>query len=200
MPPDIIAFVLFALATVFTPGPNNIMVATAAANHGVRATVPQMLGIALGFGAMVLIVGLGVAGPLAAHPALHTALRWVGGAWILWIAWGIVRANPAPMADGRSRARPMRFWSAVLFQWVNPKAWVMAVATTAVYTTPDRGLLMQVMVLAGLFTLLSIPSILAWSLLGAGTSHVLRSPGQLRAFNAVMALLLVLSIAPLLVG
>ena len=198
MPPDLGAFLLFAVATSMTPGPNNIMVATAAANHGVRATVPQMLGVALGFGAMVLIVGVGLAGPLATMPLLHTVLRWVGGAWILWIAWAIVRANPAPMSDSRNRAAPMRFWPAVLFQWVNPKAWVMAVATTTTYTASDRGLLGQVLILAALFTLLSVPSMLSWSLLGAGAGRVLRSPWQLRAFNAVMAMLLVLSVVPLL--
>ena len=200
MPPDLGAFILFALATSLTPGPNNIMVAAAAANHGVRATAPQMLGVAFGFGAMVLVVGLGLAGPLAALPALHAALRWVGGAWILWIAWGIARADPAPMDGGQGAAAPMRFLPMALFQWVNPKAWVMAVATTATYTATDRGLLGQVLVLAGLFTLLSLPSILSWSLLGAGAGRLLGSPRRLRLFNWAMAGLLVLSVLPLLAG
>ncbi len=196
MPPHIAAFALFAFATSVTPGPNNIMVATSAANNGVRATVPHMLGIALGFGVMVVIVGLGLAGPLAAHPGLHTALRWVGGAWILWIAWSIARAGSVTLPDGPSRAAPMGFAAAALFQWVNPKAWIMAVATTTTYTAPENGLVAQILVLGTMFTVLAIPCTLLWSLFGAGAGRVLRSPLQLRTFNAVMAALLVLSVLP----
>ncbi len=196
MPPHIAAFALFAVATSVTPGPNNIMIATSAANNGVRATVPHMLGISLGFGAMVVIVGLGLAGPLAAHPGLHTALRWIGGAWILWIAWSIARAGSVALPDGPSRTAPMGFAAAALFQWVNPKAWIMAVATTTTYTSPERGLAEQILVLGAMFTVLAIPCTLLWSLFGAGAGRVLRSPMQLRTFNAVMAALLVLSVLP----
>ena len=199
MPPNLPAFALFAVATSVTPGPNNIMVASSAASNGVRATVPQMLGISLGFGAMVVIVGLGLAGPLADHPGLHAALRWVGAAWITWIAWQIARAGSVALPDGRGRVTPMGFMAAALFQWVNPKAWIMAVATTATYASPGPGLAGQVLVFAALFAVLCIPCTLLWSLLGAGVGRILRSPVQLRAFNAVMAALLVLSVLPSLV-
>lgn len=198
MPPDLFAFVLFAIATSVTPGPNNIMVAASAANHGVRATIPHMLGVNLGFGFMVVLVGLGLAGPLAGSPALHAALRWIGGAWILWIAWSIARANPAmPAASGTARA-PMGFGAAALFQWVNPKAWVMAIVTSTTYTVPGHNLAAQALLFGALFALVGVPCILSWALLGAGAGRVLRSPAQLRKFNAVMAALLVLSMLPLL--
>ena len=196
MPPNLAAFALFAVATSVTPGPNNIMVASSAANNGVRATVPAMLGISLGFGAMVVVVGLGVAGPLAAHPGLHSALRWVGGAWIFWIAWTIARAGSVALPSGPGRAAPMGFMAAALFQWVNPKAWVLAVATTTTYASPGGGLAGQILIFAALFAVLSIPCTLLWSLLGAGAGRVLRSPVELRAFNVVMAALLVLSVLP----
>lgn len=196
MPPNLAAFALFAVATSVTPGPNNIMVASSAANNGVRATVPHMLGISLGFGAMVVVVGLGVAGPLAAHPGLHAVLRWVGGAWILWIAWTIVRAGSVAFPAGPGRAAPMGFVAAALFQWINPKAWILAVATTTTYTSAGSGLAGQVLAFAALFAVLSVPCTLLWSLLGAGAGRVLRAPVQLRVFNAVMAALLVLSVLP----
>jgi len=196
MPPHLAAFALFAVATSVTPGPNNIMVASSSANNGVRATVPHMLGISLGFGAMVVIVGLGLARPLAASPMLHAVLRWVGGAWIIWIAWNIARAGSVELPDRTGRAAPMGFMAAALFQWVNPKAWILAVATTMTYAAPEAGLAGQILVFAALFSMLSIPCTLLWSLLGAGAGRVLRSPVQLRAFNAVMAALLVLSVLP----
>ncbi len=196
MPPNLAAFALFAVATSVTPGPNNIMVASSAANNGVRATVPHMLGISIGFGAMVVVVGLGVAGPLAAHPGLHAVLRWVGGAWILWIAWTIVRAGSVAFPAGPGHAAPMGFVAAALFQWINPKAWILAVATTTTYTSAGSGLAGQVLAFAALFAVLSVPCTLLWSLLGAGAGRVLRAPVQLRVFNAVMAALLVLSVLP----
>lgn len=199
MPPNLAAFALFAVATSVTPGPNNIMVASSAASNGVRATVPQMLGISLGFGAMVVIVGLGVAGPLVDHPGLHAALRWAGGVWIVWIAWQIARTGAVALPDGQERVTPMGFLGAALFQWINPKAWVLAVATVTTYATPGSGLTGQILAFAALFAILSVPCTLLWSLLGAGAGRVLRSPVQLRAFNAVMAALLVLSVLPSLV-
>ena len=196
--PDLFAFILFAFATSITPGPNNVMVATAAANHGVRATVPHMLGISLGFGFLVALVGLGLAGPLAASPALHAGLRWVGVAWMLWIAWGMVRADPAAPLGGGTVAAPLGVGAAALFQWVNPKAWVLAVVASTAYTAPDRALAGQALSHGALFFLVGWPCFLSWALLGAGAGRVLRSPMQWRVFNATMAGLLVLSILPLL--
>lgn len=197
-PPDLMAFVPFAVAMAITPGPNNIMISTAGANHGVRATMPHLAGVNLGFGAMLLTVGLGLAGPLATWPALHAAMRWVGAAWIVWMAWGMVRSAPG-QASGTA-APPMGFVAAALFQWVNPKAWVIAVATATTYTAPELDLPQQVVVLATVCTVVGAPCTLVWLLLGAQAGRLLRSPGRLRAFNAVMAGLLVLSVVPIVVG
>ena len=196
--PDLFAFILFAFVTSITPGPNNVMVAASAANHGVRATVPHMLGISLGFGFMVALVGLGLAGPLAASPALHAGLRWAGVAWMLWIAWGMVRADPAAPPGGATVAPPLGVGAAALFQWVNPKAWVLAVVASTAYTTPGRALVGQALLHGTLFALVGWPCFLSWALLGAGAGRVLRSPMQWRVFNATMAGLLVLSMLPLL--
>jgi len=185
----------FAIAMSITPGPNVLMVAAAAANHGVRATVPHMAGITLGFAAMLVIVGLGLAGPFAAWPLLHTVLKWGGAAWLLVLAWKIARAG-APGA-GPSRP-PLGFVGAALFQWVNPKAWMIALAAIPAFTTPQGDILGQTLVIAAAFALVCFPCTLAWAWLGAGASRLLRTEGALHAFNVAMALLLVASLVPAL--
>lgn len=185
----------FAIAMSVTPGPNVLMVAAAAANHGIRATVPHMLGITFGFAAMLVIVGLGLAGPFAAWPLLHAALKWGGAAWLLVLAWKIARAG-APGA-GPSRP-PLGFVGAALFQWVNPKAWMIALAAIPTFTTPEGDLLAETLVIAAAFALVCFPCTLVWAGLGAGASRALRTEGALRAFNVAMAALLVASLVPAL--
>lgn len=183
----------FAVATSVTPGPNVLMVAASAANNGVRATVPHMSGIAFGFAAMLVIVGLGLAAPFAAWPALHAALKWGGGAWLLVLAWKIARAG----APGEGPARPpLRFAGAALFQWVNPKAWMIALAAIPAFTTPSGDTLAETLRIAGVFVLVGYPCTLVWAFLGAGAGRVLRTPVTLRTFNIVMAVLMVASIVP----
>ena len=193
---DLLAFLLFSIATSGTPGPNNIMVSAAAANHGFRATIPHILGIAVGLAVMLLVFGSGLAGPLAADPRLHRILRWVGVAWMLWLAAKIAFAE-GPLTGGRGRP-PLSFLGAVLFQWINPKAWLIALATVATYTTAEGSLYRQVALLALLSVLVSIPCVAAWAALGAGASRFLMTPRRLRLFNVAMALLLVASLVPLL--
>jgi threonine/homoserine/homoserine lactone efflux protein len=185
----------FAIAMSVTPGPNVLMVAAAAANHGIRATVPHMLGITIGFAAMLVIVGLGLAGPFAAWPLLHAVLKWGGAAWLLVLAWKIARAG-AP-GEGPSRP-PLGFVGAALFQWVNPKAWMIALAAIPAFTTPEGDLLAETLVIAAAFALVCFPCTLVWAGLGAGASRLLRTDGALTAFNIAMAVLLVASLVPAL--
>lgn len=187
------ALLAFAFATSVTPGPNVIMVAASAANHGVRATVPHMAGITIGFPVMIVLVGFGLAGPFAANPHLHAVLKWVGAAWIAWLAWKIARAG-AP-GEGE-RKPPLGFFGAAAFQWVNPKAWLLALAAIPAFTRPGGDLLVKTLVIAAAFLAVSPPSVAFWAVVGAGTGRILRSPRQLRTFNVAMAVLLVLSLVP----
>ncbi|WP_137128198.1 LysE family translocator [Roseomonas sp. HF4] len=183
----------FAIAASVTPGPNTLMVTAAAANHGVRATLPHMLGITLGFAAMLLIVGLGLAAPFAAWPALHAALKWVGGAWLLVIAWRIARAG----APGEGPARPpLGFLGAALFQWVNPKAWMIALAAIPAFTTPEGDTLAETLLISATFAAVCLPCTALWAGLGAGARRLLGTPSRLRAFNLAMAVLMVASLLP----
>jgi threonine/homoserine/homoserine lactone efflux protein len=194
----LLPFLAFAIVASATPGPNNIMVLANAATHGLRATLPIVLGVALGFGFMVAVVGIGLARPLAAHTTLHAMLRWVGAAWLLLLAWKIASAS-APSVPGQGQGRrgaPLGFWTACAMQWVNPKAWVMALATATTYTVPGHDLTLQVLVLASVFVLVGLPSVGAWALLGSRARRHIASPGRLRIFNLTMGLLLAASVIP----
>jgi threonine/homoserine/homoserine lactone efflux protein len=185
----------FAFASSVTPGPNVIMVAASAANHGIRATLPHMAGISVGFPAMTVLVGLGLAGPFAASPTLHLVLKYVGAAWLLWLAWKIARAG----APGEGEAKPpLGFVGAAAFQWVNPKAWMMALAAIPAFSTPGGALVIETLLIAGAFLLAAPPTLGFWAIVGRGAASLLRTPAKLRAFNVTMALLLVLSLIPML--
>jgi len=193
--PDWLPLLAFALAGSITPGPNVLMIAAASAGHGIRPVLPHMIGVTVGFGAMILLVGLGMAGPLAASPALHATLRWAGAAWLLWLAWKIATAPPPDSPEARP---PLGFIGAALFQWVNPKAWMLTAAAVATYTTAAAPLLPQVVGIGAIFFVVQMPCLLAWAALGAGTARLLRTPAAMRRFNLAMGLLLAASVLPLL--
>lgn len=181
----------FALAMVATPGPNNAMVAASAANFGLWRSLPHVFGISLGFPAMLILIALGLAEVLAASPLLQAVLRWVGTAWMLWLAWKIGTAEPA-LGDAPGRGRPMSFVQAALFQWVNPKAWLIAGGAIITFGQP--------WIMALIFAVITVFCLLGWAALGLGTARLLRTPEALRWFNRVMAVLLVLSLVPVVLG
>jgi threonine/homoserine/homoserine lactone efflux protein len=193
----------FATAMAATPGPNNVMVAASGATFGFRPTVPHILGVSIGFPAMLGVVVVGAAEPLRTWPWLHEALRWVGAAYMLWLAWHIATAEPVvASAEGRARAarrgRPMTFLQAALFQWVNPKAWVAAAGTVVTYiTATGAGFWAQAAVLTLVFLVTTVVCVAMWTGIGAGLARVLRSARAVRRFNVAMAGLLVLSLIPL---
>ncbi len=190
-----LALVVFAFVSSITPGPNNLMLLASGVNFGFRRTIPHMLGIGIGFTVMVVLVGLGLGELFERYPTVYTGLRVAGGIYMLWLAWKI--ANSGPVGEGRARGTPMTFLQAALFQWVNPKAWVMAITAIAAYTLPDE-YLRSVLLVALVFGAVNLPSVSTWALFGVGLRHVLNNPRVLRAFNITMAVLLVLSLAPLL--
>ncbi len=191
------AAIAFAIAMSATPGPNNTMVAASGARFGVQRTVPHMLGISIGFPVMLLAVSVGAGDILQANKWLQTTLRWVGAAYLLWLAWGIAR-SPATVDKAHDAGRqPLGFLRAALFQWVNPKAWIIAVGAVVAYTGGERPLA-QAMVLAVIFAVVCLPCVLLWTSIGAGVARLLKSERSLRRFDLAMAALLVLSLLPIL--
>lgn len=187
-------FLVFAIVSCFTPGPNNLMLMASGSVFGLKRTVPHMAGVVLGFGAMTLAVGLGLAEVLKASPILFAILRWAAAAYILYIAWRMVTARgPGVAVTGE---RPMSFLGAVAFQWINPKAWVMALGAVGTYTEHGR-FLVDVVVIALGFVLVNTPSSVVWTSFGSAIRRWFKKPGHLKAFNWTMAALLVASMYPL---
>jgi threonine/homoserine/homoserine lactone efflux protein len=191
MPEFLIPFTLFAIAGSFTPGPNNIMLTASGANFGFRRTLPHILGICIGFPLMVAAVGIGLGRLFEVVPAIHAVLKVAGTAYLLWLAWRIATAGSADAGD--AGARPLSI-EAAAFQWVNPKAWIMATGAISTFTLAGEAILPQVLTIVGIFTVVSVPSATVWTLLGIGIARLLRSPLALRLFNIGMGALLALSV------
>lgn len=186
--------VLFASAMCLTPGPNVVMITASAVNFGFRRAIPHMLGITLGFGVMVMAVGLGLAGLLQAEPRLHVILKYAGAAYLLYLAWRIARSEAGGAQS--SRAKPITFVEAMLFQWVNPKGWVIAVGALAAYTTAGGEGLLKTSVVAGVLAAACLVSVVVWAGFGAAIRRFLANPRIRVAFNWTMAGLLVISLIP----
>jgi threonine/homoserine/homoserine lactone efflux protein len=186
--------VLFALAVTLTPGPNVVLVTASGANFGFRRTIPQMLGITLGFGYMVVVVGLGLAGLVHGEPRLHSVLRYIGAAYLIYLAWRIARANAGGSAS--APAKPIGFLAAALFTWMNPKAWVSVLSALATYITVGGDLLQQTSVIAAVLAAACLLSCVIWAGFGVVIGRFLANPRACTAFNWCMAGLLVLSLVP----
>ncbi|MDK2761064.1 MAG: LysE family translocator [Sphingopyxis sp.] len=191
----LVALSAFALVSSITPGPNNMMLMASGANFGLRRTVPHALGVGVGFTLMITMVGVGLMGLFDLFPVLHIVLKVVSVAYLLWLAWKIANAG-APDTTRSARSKPITFTQAVLFQWVNPKAWSMALSAIALYA-PDRNF-GAVLLVAVIFGIINLPSTSLWAVMGQMLRGWLSSPARLRAFNWTMAALLVGSLALLI--
>lgn len=192
----LLALGVYAFVTSVTPGPSNLMLLASGATFGFARTLPQILGITLGFKALLLGVGLGLGALLTALPLFGTALKVAGGAYLLYLAWRI-GSSRAPLGDGIAAARPLSFWESAAFQWVNPKAWIVAMTTMAVYTSPDTPFL-SVLLISVAFAAINLPSVAVWAGLGMALRSVLSDPARLRWFNTGMGLLLAATLWPVL--
>ncbi|MEN4920642.1 LysE family translocator [Achromobacter spanius] len=184
---------LFALVSSITPGPNNVMLASSGLNFGFRRSLPHLLGVNLGFSLMIFLVGIGLGSVFQQTPALYTVLKYAGAAYLLYLAWKI--ANSGPLEEGEARGKPFTFLQAAAFQWVNPKAWVMAVGVVATYT-PQNGFFANLVIATLVCGIINLPSIGIWVTFGTALRRVLHKPAAIRAFNIGMALLLVASLYP----
>ncbi len=192
-----LALLVYALVTSITPGPNNFMLLASGVNFGFARTIPHMLGIGIGFLVLLLAVGFGLGAVLTAFPALHTGLKIAGGAYLLYLAWKIAMSRSIGANAGSTKARPMSFLEAAAFQWVNPKAWVMAITAMAVYTNPDQPFL-SVVVISLAFAVVNLPSVSTWAGFGTALRGFLSEPMRLKWFNIAMGVLLAATLWPML--
>jgi threonine/homoserine/homoserine lactone efflux protein len=191
----LLSLIGFAVVMYVTPGPNNVMIAASAANHGVRATMPHMLGIVVGFSVMLALVSGGLGSALVTWPLLLPLFHWGGAAWLAVLAWQI---GSAPPGEG-TRRRVLGFFGAAAFQWINPKAWLIVMGVAGEFLSPNSPLLLQLARVFVVFLIVGMPCALVWAALGSGAGRLLHSPARLRAFNIAMALLLVASLIPVLI-
>ncbi len=186
----LLALAGFAFASTWTPGPNNMMLASSGATYGWQRTLPHAMGVALGFPLMVFLIALGLGEVFETYPAFQTGVAWAGFAVMLYLAWRIGTAGRA-RADG-GRGRPLSFLEAAGFQWINPKAWVMAIGTAATYAS-GAAPLFEASIVAAVFCAAGLTSSQAWALFGAGLGQFLGDGLRLRIFNGAMGVLLAVS-------
>ena len=187
---------LFCLVSSITPGPNNLMLMAAGANFGIRRSLPHAAGVVMGFTFMIIVIGLGAAQFFQSFPLAHTYLTGASVAYLLYLAYKIGTAAPK-IGDPNTAGIPITFFQATAFQWVNPKAWTMALAAITVYT-PQPATSYYVVVVSLIFGAINLPSISVWLILGAQMRRFLTTTSRLRTFNWIMASLLVLSLYPIL--
>ena len=192
----IVASFPFMISMGFTPGPNNILVASSGVNFGFRATVPHILGVTVGFPLMLLIVGLGLAKIFIAFPSAHAALKYLCIAYMLYLAWRIARASA--MDEARKTRKPLTFTQGALIQWVNGKGWVVALSLVTTYTVVDRTLPLQIAALAAISLLITMASVCTWTYFGSLLRKFLQTESRRRWFNYSMAILLIVSIIPVI--
>ena len=185
---------LFAAIAAFTPGPNNIMLMASGLNFGLRASMPHLLGICVGFPVMVILIGPGLGFIFARYPACHLVIKIIGLAYLFYLAWRIAQTSAGEDEGGRA----LTFWQAALFQWVNARGWIMASSAIAAYTSAGDGMYSQILIISLIFFSMTLPAVTLWLLFGAALQKRLKSRRQRRIFNLSMASLLILSVTPVI--
>jgi len=186
------AFVLFAVVAAVTPGPSNVMLTAAGANGGVVRGLPCLIGVTTGMGLMMFVVPLGLGSLILRNPLVLKALNWAGAAFLLWLSWKIATSR---RMDSLPESRPVGFFGAAVFQWVNPKSWLVTASAAGAFLHTGAGSpVLQSAFLGGLFVLVALPSCFVWLAFGATAQRLLQTPRRLRTFNITMGILLALSI------
>jgi len=190
------AFVLFAVVAAVTPDASNVMLTAAGANGGVVRGLPCLVGVTAGMGLMMFVVPLGLGSLILRNPLVLKALNWAGAALLLWLSWKLATSR---RMDSLPESRPVGFIGAAVFQWVNPKSWLVTASAAGAFLHTGAGSpVLQSALLGGLFVLVALPSCFVWLAFGATAQRLLQTPRRLRAFNITMGILLALSIGLIL--
>jgi threonine/homoserine/homoserine lactone efflux protein len=188
-----VAFLLFALVAAVTPGPSNVMLTAAGANVGILGGLPCLLGVTTGMGLMMFLVPLGLGSMVVQVPLALKTLHWGGAVFLLWLSWKIATSSRLDSVPDRD---PVGYVGAAVFQWVNPKSWLVSTSAAGTFLHAEAGhLVVQSAFLGGLFVLAALPSCFLWLAFGATVQRVLHDRCRLRFFNIVMGVLLALSVA-----
>jgi len=195
-PDQAVAFLVFAVVAAVTPGPSNIMLTATGAQVGILRGLPCLLGVTTGMGLMMFLVPLGLGSVVVDRPGLLRALHWSGAAVLLWLSWKIATSSEGPVTAG---GRPVGYLGAAVFQWVNPKSWLVSASAAGTFLGAGAGSPVgQATALGGLFVLAALPSGFVWLAFGAGAQRLLHDRRRRRVFNVSMGALLALSIVLIL--
>lgn len=179
-----IALSVFAFISSITPGPNNIMLMSSGTNYGFQKTIPHLLGVSLGCGILILSACLGLIQLFDAYPLTYKIMNVICPAYLLYLTYKIATADPN-FKNSKKASRPMNFIEAMLFQWMNPKAWTMAITAASLYIIADN--LYGIIITTAIFTFIMLPCICVWAVLGQHITQWMTSTLRLKAFNYVMA-------------
>ncbi len=187
-------FLLFAVVAAVTPGPSNIMLTSAGAQAGILRGLPCLFGVTTGMGLMMFLVPLGLGSLVLDRPLVLKTLHWGGAAFLLWMSWKIATSSRG--IEGMPGRDPVGYLGAAVFQWVNPKSWLVSASAAGTFLSAEAGSpISQAASLGGLFVLAALPSCFLWLAFGAAVQRILHTHRRLRVFNIVMGVLLGLSIA-----
>lgn len=187
---DPVPFATYSLVMSITPGPNNVMLTASGANFGFRRTLPHLLGVSLGVAVMLFAMCAGLGVVFTRWPSLQTVLSWVGAAYLVYMGWQLLRGGNE---STNTRARPITFTEAAIFQFLNPKAWVMTLTAAALFLPQELGVARGTLYVVGMMALINLPSVAVWALFGSSLRQFLAKPSRRAVFNGTMALALVIT-------
>jgi len=192
----LLSITTFTLSTVMTPGPNNIMLLSSGLTFGYKKTLPHIFGVMFGFAFMVVLVGLGMGVVFEQYPFIFSVLKVIGILYLFWMAYKIATSAQGYEVESSKKSKPFTFFQAAAFQWVNPKAWIMAITAISVFVTSKEQSLTQVFIIAFIYLLSGVISTNSWALGGVLLKKVIKNEKSVKRFNIAMAILLVASIIP----
>jgi threonine/homoserine/homoserine lactone efflux protein len=185
---------LFAFVASITPGPNNLLLMRSGARFGVRRSLWHLVGVQSGFVGLVVLAHFGIAAVLLAVPGAFALLRWGCFAYLLWLAFVILRDARAQAGTTRAppaNVRPMSYFEGVMFQLINPKAWMMAVTVASAFYGTAAPTHLDLTVATLISTSIGGPCMLVWTIWGAGIDQVLKKPRARLLFGYAMTALVV---------
>ena len=188
----------FALTSATTPGPNNIMLLSSGLTFGYKKTIPHISGIVIGFPLMVLLIGLGFGVVFEKFPLLLSGLKIVGILYLFWMALKIARNTGTYDVEESEDSKPFTFLQAATFQWVNPKAWIMAITAISIFVTANDNTIFQVVVISTIFFITAIISSNTWAFGGVVLKKFIKDESMVRKLNIAMAILLIASVLPII--
>ena len=188
----LLATSLFAFVMSVTPGPNNMMLLASGAQFGYRNTLPHIFGIILGIALLLtsVLVGLGLVFEL--YPVLYDLLKISGSVYLLYLAWKIATASTdeakSTGLENNTEATPMKLLSAIIFQFINPKAWAMAIGAVSTFTLPGEQYMESGLWIMAAFASMGFIAISIWAYLGVAIRQLLTTRTRKRNFNWAMGL------------